>query len=156
MTKQIKIKWKKKEKEKRKRCHFTHTCMHFSNSKKASNPSRNLCRSSSDHVAGLLINTYLRETTAVVNTYATTSPQWSWLDNWVKTHLRSKIRLWTLLNLKACKAVYRSNWNLPCPSRCLKWSMKVLMIMDIRFSSVMSIRAWNKVHHSAWWSATVD
>lgn len=43
--------------------------MHFSNSKKASKPCKNFCLSSSDHSAGLLINTYLhRQTAGAVNT----------------------------------------------------------------------------------------
>ena len=56
--------WAKKEKSKRfpfEMYPFIRTCIHLSNSKKASNPSRNFCLRPSDHSVGLLINTYLNK-----------------------------------------------------------------------------------------------
>ena len=56
--------WAKEEKSKRFRFEiylFIHTCIHLSNSKKASNPSRNFCLRPPDHSVGLLINTYLNK-----------------------------------------------------------------------------------------------
>lgn len=51
---------------------FMHTCIHLSNSKKASNPSRNFCLRSSDHSVGLLINTYLDKIKPAINIWIST------------------------------------------------------------------------------------